>query len=112
MAYIGLAIVFFVLTGGSRVILPLGLGILGALSLTSVFDQLPLWIQKLFARFHVIVDLLSGYIIYKMFGTNTATALFGAALVSLLTSVYLIQKKRKLIDEPRELKRLVRARTR
>lgn len=101
IAMIVFSIVAMFIMGGARAVLPIGLGIFGSLALISVYEQMPVWLRKIMARFHVIIDFASGFIIYQMFGTGTATALFGAALTSLLTSIYLIREKRKYVDAPK-----------
>jgi len=101
IAMIVFSILAMFLLGGTRAVLPIGLGIFGSLALISVYEQMPKWLRKTMARFHVIIDFASGFIIYKMFGTGTATALFGSALCSLLTSIYLIREKRRFVDAPK-----------
>ena len=87
-------ILFLTIVGGSVVTGGLMLGIISTIGAILVYKQLPTFLKKILSRFHIIVDIALGILVFKIFGGKTATALIGASVNSILLSFYLMYQKK------------------
>jgi hypothetical protein len=101
------ALAFIVIWGGTQVIYPLGMGMVIFLTFMVIYSQLPIWMRKMFARIHLVIDALMTYVSYRAIGAHTATALFAAAIVGLCVTLFLLSERRRLLGKQTDLKHVM-----
>ena len=97
-AALGLLAFILLTVGGAVVAGGLMIGVLSTVGYLLVHRQLPMFLRRTIAHFHIVVDIFLGLIVYRLFSNNTATALIGAVSNSILISIYLNYERQHLLD--------------
>lgn len=85
--------------GASKVIMPIGMGICIFLTFMLLYGCLPIWLRKILAHIHLIVDIAMTYLSYHLISSHTATGLFASAIVGLCVTLYLMSERKRLLGK-------------
>jgi hypothetical protein len=94
---------FLFIIAGGKVAASMMLGVATIAGFIVIFTQLPIFLKKIVARFHLIFDALFTIMAYKLFGSHTATALQGAAICGIGMSLYLLRQRRLLLGKEHQM---------